>query len=200
MLAGRYANMDYIFVAAILLDLATRKLITYDIACQWSVHLLDRISKFPDHLRINIPTGHLAYAIPKLHWHSHNRVGHSKFSLNLIPGVGRTDGEGIERLWLWLNKAAPSAKEMTPAARHELLDDFCGFTNWRKTIGLCDILARRMLDALKYAKAHRDELIAFSARVRQCRPEQLEEWERMVKTWKRDPTSPCPYTPTTPRS
>ena len=128
--------MDYIFVSAMLLCLVTRKIITYDIACQWSIHLLERISKFPDHLQINIPPGHLSYAIPKLHWHSHEREGHSQFSLNFKPGVGRTDGEGIERRWWWVQPVANAIKGMGPGYRQGVLEDQWGYANWRKLVDL----------------------------------------------------------------
>ena len=48
--SSRYANMDYIFVSALLLSLVEKNLVSYDIACQWSVHLLERIKNFPTHL------------------------------------------------------------------------------------------------------------------------------------------------------
>lgn len=109
-----------------------------------------------------------------------------------------TDGEGIERLWSWLNKVAASAKEMTPAARQELLDDFCAFINWRKVISLNSTLARRLLDALKHAQAHREEFIGFDARLRERIANKVQEWEGMLDEWMRDHSKPCPYTTTQP--
>lgn len=64
----RYVNMDYIFVCAIRRYLVLNKLVSYDIACQWSLSLLDRIAKFPAHLRVEIPEGSISYVIPKLHF------------------------------------------------------------------------------------------------------------------------------------
>lgn len=46
------------------------------------------------------------------------------------------DGEGVERLWAWLNKAASSVKEMGASARRETIDDFCAFAAWRKIVRL----------------------------------------------------------------
>ena len=127
--------MDYL-VFSTLVGMILALLISYDIACQWSIHLLERMSKFPDHLQINIPPGHLSYAIPKLHWHSHEREGHSQFSLNFKPGVGRTDGEGIERRWWWVEPVANAIKGMGPGYRQGVLEDQWGYANWRKLVDL----------------------------------------------------------------
>ena len=154
----------------------------------------------PPSIQLNLPSrNHLTTKVPKGHIRAHDDSCHGPQSLSYTNGAGMTDGEGIERLWSWLNKAAPSAKEMTLSARHELLDDFCRFTNWRKTIGLCDTLSRRMLEAIKQAKIHREEFLAFNARVQERVPEQLREWEHMVDMWKQDNSNPCPYTSTQPR-
>ena len=137
--------MDFIFVSALLLTLASKKIITYDIACQWSVHLLDRISKFPSHLQVQLPDDHLSYAIPKLHWHSHRSEDHSKYSLNYKKGASRTDGEGIERRWWWIEPIANAIKGMGPGNRQSVLEDQWGYANWRKYVMLGTSLASRSL-------------------------------------------------------
>ena len=138
--------MDYIFVSAMLHMLVEKKRITYDIACQWSVNLLERLKNFPSHLQIILPEGALAYAIPKLHWHSHRFEGHSKFSLNFILGAGRTDGEGIERRWWWIEPVANAIKGMGPGNRQSVLEDQWGYANWRKlvTLGMFNLLVSAM--------------------------------------------------------
>ncbi len=133
----RYVNMDYIFVSAMLHHLVVNKMITYDIACQWSKGLVERISKFPSHMQINLPEDSTGFGIPKLHYHSHKSEGHAKFSLNYRLGVGRLDGEGIERRWWWIQPIANSTKGMGPGRRQGMLEDQWGYANWRKfvTIG-----------------------------------------------------------------
>ena len=74
--------------------------------------------------------------IPKAHITVHDESCHGPYNFNYTPGVGRAMGEGIESNWSILNKAAPSCKEMGPSARREAIDDYCGFHNWSKTIGL----------------------------------------------------------------
>ena len=156
--------------------------------------------QLPPILHLGVTPDHLVVKVPKGHIRAHEESCHGSFGLDYTDGAGETDGEGIERLWSWLNKAAASAKEMTPAARQELLDDCCGHCNWAKTIGLCSSLARRMLDAIKHAKIHREEFFAFNGRVREQLPAVVEGWEQMLNEWTADNAQPCPYTADHPRT
>jgi len=109
--------MDYIF-ASILghYPALLEKVASYDITCQWSIHLLERLAALPSHVRPIIPTGTLRYVIPKLHIHSHKLNCQLNYSLNLLPGAGRTDGEGIERFVASLNPSLTARKRMGPGA------------------------------------------------------------------------------------
>ncbi|KAI0689949.1 hypothetical protein BC835DRAFT_1228821, partial [Cytidiella melzeri] len=189
----RYCNVDYVLLAA-LVGVSLHMLITYDIACQYFKLFWSRMLNFPPAMQLGIPdAGHITAKVPKGHIRAHEDSCQGPFSLNYTDGAADTDGEGIERLWSWLNKAAPSGKEMTQASRHELLDDFCGYSNWKKTLGLSNLLARRMLDAIKEAKTHREESRAFDARLREQVPDAVEHWEQMMDEWKADSRRPCPY-------
>ncbi|KAJ7300519.1 hypothetical protein DFH08DRAFT_919257 [Mycena albidolilacea] len=108
----RYGNMDWI-VAMILrrLDPRLRKIISYDIVCQW-------------------------FAIPKMHIKGHLRDCQTKYSLNLIPGSAETDGEAIERLWAHIGGVGTSTREMGPGSREDTLNGHWGSWNWQKLVGL----------------------------------------------------------------
>ena len=86
--------MDYVFVHAMKDHQSVDKIVSYDIACQWSGGLRERIAKFPAHAQIHIREGSIVFVIPKLHWNSHMREGHSPYSLNYRVGSARNDGEG----------------------------------------------------------------------------------------------------------
>lgn len=126
--------MDYIFVNCILGSLMLLLVASYDIACQFFKNFSARVAGLPSSMQVN-PL-HLLARIPKAHIGYHGPKCQSAFSFNFTRGMGRTEGEGIERSWGWLNKAAPSVKEMGPSGRRETVDDFCGYANWRKTIRL----------------------------------------------------------------
>lgn len=112
-----------------------RIFVLYDIACQWSKKLHERLEDYPLLLRPDSKTC-LTFAIPKAHIKGHGPSYQNRFSLNCIPGSARTDGEGVERDWAHLNALASSTKEMGGGNREETLDDHLGAWNWQKTVNL----------------------------------------------------------------
>jgi hypothetical protein len=90
-------------------------------------------SAMPDNLRLQ-PSTSVQLFVPKFHLPAHTPKCHNPYSLNFAQGVGRTDGEGIERNWSVLNGIAPSVSMMGPGGRWDTIDDFCNYANWRKTI------------------------------------------------------------------
>jgi len=129
--------MDYIIMSALqrfqpLLQLG----LSYDIMCQWRQKFLTRIKSLPPNLWFDFARFTLDQLIPKFHLRAHKLQCQSNFSFNYQPGVGRTDGEGVERDWAGMNAAASSTKEMSEGNRHDALDDFWGDWNYRKGLGL----------------------------------------------------------------
>jgi hypothetical protein len=112
--------------------------LTYDIICQWSRHFLHRASLFPDRYARRVADVGLrfSYGIPKFHLPAHGRKCQGVFSLNFRLGWARVDGEGIERLWGWMNRFAPSSREMATGARQDFLDYQFGAWNWQKVVGM----------------------------------------------------------------
>jgi hypothetical protein len=129
--------MDYIFVSSILNTPLRKVIVSYDIACQWGLNWATRVHAptMPKHLRPS-PSLEITYLVPKFHLEAHVVKCHAPYSFNYTIGVGRTDGEGIERNWSWLNGVASSLSMMGPGARWDTLDDFCNFANWRRSIEL----------------------------------------------------------------
>ena len=133
--------MDFIFLSSIAGTSIKSITISYDIACQWSRNLLSRMAKMPEHL--HIPDSiKLQFKVPKFHLPAHVSKCWAPYSFNFTKWVGRTDGEGVERNWSWLNGIARCVSMMGPGGRSDTLDDFCNYHNWRKTVGL----GMRLLD------------------------------------------------------
>ena len=130
--------MDYFFFSATIPFLLVSIVISYDIACQWKINLPSRIVKLPDHLclPLTVIASSFIFGIPKFHAPAHSTVCALPHSLNLMPGVGRTDGKGIERSWSEINHVASSTREMGPGAWHDTIDDHFGHHNFRKLVGL----------------------------------------------------------------
>jgi hypothetical protein len=127
--------MDYLFLSATVLLAVSPICMSYDIACQWSKKFYQRMKSYAPRLHLHESTV-LNFFIPKFHIWVHKKECWSTFSFNFRRWVGRTDGEGIERVWSWLNKIAYSVSMMLAGARLDTLDDFCSYNNFRKTKGL----------------------------------------------------------------
>ncbi|KAH8077049.1 hypothetical protein BXZ70DRAFT_902489 [Cristinia sonorae] len=126
----RYANMDYIFASVLKFRRGTEVFVSYDIMCQWLVHLHERLEELPPTLQIDLPDkDELRFVIPKLHWYGHKSLGHSRYCINHVPGGCRNDCEGIERRWWDTQPATNSAKLMGPGGHHLTMNDFWGYTN-----------------------------------------------------------------------
>ena len=131
----RYANMDYMFLSSLSGTSLRLVTISYDIACEWGRNLRSRMSRMASTLQLP-DSLKLQFRVPKFHLPAHVKRCWAPYSFNFTPGVGRTDGEGVERNWSWLNGIARCVSIMGPGGRADTLDDFCNYHNWRKTVGM----------------------------------------------------------------
>ncbi|KAJ7830049.1 hypothetical protein B0H14DRAFT_2366095 [Mycena olivaceomarginata] len=185
-----FGNMDYIFGSILRhKDPRVRKMISYDIVCQWWKFLLERMAKLPKLVQVTMILAMFRFVIPKMHIHSHTLDCQVKFSLNLVPGSGQTDGEGIERPWASIGAIATSTRVSGPGARHDALDDHWNFWNWLKTIGLPAILRRRLDVARKEAASQREAFKNFSLQ----QADRVPAWKIMVEGFEKDATKKNPY-------
>ena len=70
------------------------------------------------------------------------------FSLNFIPGVGKSDLEMPKRVWSAHNGLGNSTKTQGPGGCHDILDDHFGFWNWLKYIGIGKMLMSKYKAAI----------------------------------------------------
>lgn len=130
-----YVNMDYALLSVLKNTKLCMVWISYDIACQWALNLHDRLNLMPADMKL---PGELVtnFLVPKFHLPAHTPDCHGPYSFNWALGVGRTDGEGIERNWAWLNGLARSAVMMGAGGRWDTIDDFTAFFNFQKMVNL----------------------------------------------------------------
>jgi hypothetical protein len=130
---NRYSNIDYLFFSSLIGITLLTIVASYDIACQWSCKFLTWAKAMPPIMRL--PSWiNVLFKVPKFHLPLHIKECHGPFSFSYTKGVGRTDGEGMERNWSWLNWSARSVSVMGPGSHEDTIDDLCGFSNWRKTV------------------------------------------------------------------
>jgi hypothetical protein len=111
-------------------------LASYDITCQWLINFWLRVLTMLEHLQPTIAPTNIKAKIPKFHFDAHGKKNHAPYSFAFLRGAGRSDGEGIEQLWAILRGGAAQTIEMGPGGRRDTIDDFCGWSNWRKMIAI----------------------------------------------------------------
>ncbi|KAJ7728986.1 hypothetical protein B0H14DRAFT_2409803, partial [Mycena olivaceomarginata] len=186
----RYANMDYIFVMILRhIDPRLRKIISYDIVCQWWKNLRERLINMPPGARLVLIMRLFRFVIPKMHIKGHLGDCQVEYSLDLVPGSAETDGEAIERPWAHIGGIGTSTREMGPGSREDTLNAHWGSWNWDKLIGLGERL-RTKLDRAN--KEYTDQLESFTEFSTQ-QAEHVPEWKKKVEDFEADPTQPNPY-------
>lgn len=123
-----YVNSDYAIsnVFANYSNLA-EIVLSYDIACQYSVNFIER---FQRSLFLDLPNAKVIHLIPKFHLNAHKDACRFRYSFNYEKGVGRTDGEAIERFWSTHNILSGSTSKMTQSFRLDTLN--LHFSNWNQ--------------------------------------------------------------------
>ncbi|KAK7048776.1 CxC2 domain-containing protein [Favolaschia claudopus] len=188
----KYSNMDFLWFSSLLGITLLTIVASYDIACQWCRNFWKRAKEMPDDLQLP-DWVQVIFKVPKFHLPPHVKKCHGPFSFNFTKGVGRTDGEGVERNWSWLNLAARSISVMGPGAREDTIDDLCAFFNWKKTVDLGNSLLRKMVLAIPQAMIHSRAFQSFTNGLRDGHEHDLERWEKMIRDWEIDHENPNPY-------
>jgi hypothetical protein len=129
--------MDYILLSALISVTVLALAISYDIACQWKINLAPRAKKIEEttDLLTRLDQYEILFALPVWHGAAHEISCQTENSLSYAEGVGRTDGEGIERTWAVLNPLGYSTKEMGNGARHDAIEDKVDHLNFGKNVG-----------------------------------------------------------------
>lgn len=117
---------------------------SYDIACKYSINFLRRVTEGDVPLldsTADEAESKLTWLIGKFHLGAHKQECTEKYSFNYTWGVGRMSGELVETIWADFNFFRHQSKEMTVAARKDILNDAFNQWNWNKIIHLGMLLA-----------------------------------------------------------
>ncbi|KAF9024498.1 hypothetical protein BDZ89DRAFT_954690, partial [Hymenopellis radicata] len=185
----RYCNMDFIALSGIKNCGLDEIFFSYDVVCQWCINFGTRMAALPASMQLGVGV-RTFWGVPKCHCKGHKLACQVQYTMNVQPGVGRTDGEGIERTWGPLNGSAPSTKEMLPGGRHDTLDRRLASHNWSKNTGLGLSLHRKDHFAIIGAQRHTAAHEQFTAIL----PEGCAaRWTTQVEAWEADRTRTNPY-------
>ncbi|KAK7043444.1 CxC2 domain-containing protein [Favolaschia claudopus] len=186
----RYSNMDWIVMSALVGFSLVLLTISYDICCQWKITLRERMKLLPEHIRLPLDEVQVQYALPVWHAGSHNDDCQHQNSLSFKVGVGRTDGEGVERTWSRLNPAAFSTKDAGVGVRADAIEERIDSHNFLKNLGQGDALQKKLVLAI----AERDrQVTAFKDVSRTVERSVKGEWRKMIEDWLIDDSKPNPY-------
>lgn len=119
-------NSDYAISNALSKLPALKEIVlSYDIACQYSKQFFNR---FANSQTLQLPDTQITFLVPKFHLPAHKEDCRFQYSFNYAKGVGRTDGEGIERFWSPHNWLSGSTSKMTHLSRMDTLN--LHFSDW----------------------------------------------------------------------
>ncbi|KAK6988081.1 CxC2 domain-containing protein [Favolaschia claudopus] len=186
----RYANMDWIVLAALAGFSLLWLTISYDIGCQWKLHFPERMKQLPREMHLPLQDINIQFGLPVWHAASHNEDCQNQNSLSFRPGVGRSDGEGVERTWSGLNPAALSTKDAGTGVRADAMEAKIDNHNYLKNVGQGDALQRKLVIAI----AERDRQVAGFKDVNKTVEKDVKvQWRKAIKDWEQDSTKPNPF-------
>lgn len=210
--------MDYVFASSLQNHSTPEVVTSYDIACQWSCNFKTRHSAYD--LAFDHRQHTFVFLVPKFHLPAHQMSCQYEYNFNYTKGVGRTDGEAVERGWAAVNPFATSTKEMGPGHRRDVLDYVFATYNWGKVrqfgkslctmqspasdLHICDIapsLLKKIKDAVSNYNIQRLQFDEFHNGLPR---ETTLAWMEMVQRWEEEParhtnpfsaTMPCMLCP-----
>ena len=100
--------MDYLFFSTLEGSELTDLVVSYDIACQWSVKIWECMAQYSHQLHYDPIGCKVTFLVPKFHLLAHIEKCQTSFSFNLTLRVGRTVGEAPEQGWADTNHVATS--------------------------------------------------------------------------------------------
>ncbi|KAJ7761388.1 hypothetical protein B0H16DRAFT_1456135 [Mycena metata] len=190
-LGERYLDMDYMFFRSIAGSPLVQFFVSYDIACQWHIHVWDRLCQYQDGtITIDGFGKFVTFLVPKFHLPAHIEECNLKFSFNLTRFVGQTDGEAPQRGWANANPLARSTKEMGPGSRRDTLDDHFNDAKHKKIIALGYMLRKKVENAVAEMVRTRQALQDLEGSLD---AEAVEQWEAMARAWEEDSANPNPF-------
>ncbi|KAF7307360.1 CxC2 domain-containing protein [Mycena indigotica] len=153
----RYANVDWIVACTLWTERLMEYGFAYDIVCQWMINFFKRLAKIREGsadtttLTTDFDDLEVVFGVPVWHAGAHDLQCRAHLALAYLLGMGKTDGEAMERIWASLNPASWATKEMGEGGRHDVLEDKVDHLNFEKNLGLGRVLSRKLIVAISNA-------------------------------------------------
>ncbi|KAJ3520759.1 hypothetical protein NMY22_g12606 [Coprinellus aureogranulatus] len=175
-----YPRTDYALNSSLEDQLGQRWIMmSYDIWCSYSVNLQKRFREtFPESAEL---IEKMRGAVPKMHIKNHIVACQQLWAFNYLRHSGETCGELIETSWADLNQASGSTKEMNDGNRHDTIEDFVQFRNFRKSQAIAEDTAEHYTETLSNLAVRTDAFNRFNSRFD---AKLIEQWSAMKEPYK----------------
>ncbi|KAJ7924289.1 hypothetical protein B0H13DRAFT_2315685 [Mycena leptocephala] len=152
-------NEEFEFILRIELD-DVDQITTYDIACEYFIHLEDR---FKAHFPALVPRlKKMRWGIPALHVQGHQDSCTYLFGTAYMECVGHFHGESAEQYWPESNQLGPHVRQMNNGHRQDTMIKHHGDWNAKKAASIASALADEILEAKKKYLEKRNHFIGLS--------------------------------------
>jgi hypothetical protein len=128
---------------------------TYDIACEYFIHLEERFKEFFPDLAEDVAK--MRWGVPALHVQGHQEDCTYRFGTAYMECVGHFHGETAEHYWPEANQLGPIVRQMNNGHRQDTLIYNHGDWNHKKTMKLgkslflnCNSLSLRFFQPLHW--------------------------------------------------
>ncbi|KAJ7138606.1 hypothetical protein C8R46DRAFT_1321618, partial [Mycena filopes] len=149
---------------------------TYDIACEYFIHLEERFEKqFPELLPM---IKRMRWGVPALHVQGHQDSCTYLFGTAYMECVGHFHGETAEQYWPEANQLGPHVRQMNNGHRQDTMINHHGDWNHKKTMNLPASLAEDIADAKQKYIEKRNHFIGLSVSF----SDRVQKWNKMPRT------------------
>ncbi|KAJ6503646.1 hypothetical protein C8R45DRAFT_923990 [Mycena sanguinolenta] len=149
---------------------------TYDIACEYKIHLVERFGKHFPHLVPKVKK--MRWGVPALHVQGHQDSCSYLFGTAYMQCVGHFHGESAEQYWPESNQLGPHVRQMNNGHRQDTMINHHGDWNYKKTAQIAFDLAEEMKDARQKYLEKRNHFIGLSISF----SDRVEDWKKMPRT------------------
>ncbi|EPQ50029.1 hypothetical protein GLOTRDRAFT_21641, partial [Gloeophyllum trabeum ATCC 11539] len=134
-----------------------------DIACGFDIGCAFEKTLAKSSLSPKVKDLRLRMVVGSFHGHAHNRGCQLGWHPLYVPGIGRADLEGCERVFSSSNALAPGTRHASKFHRHQAVEEHFAFWDADKYANLSTLLANHYREALKIVGERMEELSALKA-------------------------------------
>ncbi|KAF8198817.1 hypothetical protein K438DRAFT_1759468 [Mycena galopus ATCC 62051] len=167
--SGVQCKMDFVLLSTLIAFRLLWLIISYDIACQYTINIWMRMSVIPERMQLKLALSNVWWKVLNFHLPDHHN--------DVIPpslSIGcRAPGSRIEKLL--------SRTGLSPTGRRAQQDSWA--RDRVRLLAMYRVLPKRLAVAMIEAAAHKAMLDTFTKGLEDENPEQVKVWRALVDMW-----------------